>query len=238
MTKKRIIFSIIAFFLALIITLIATFPLSAVASKIITDTVNKNRIDLRYDNINITFFGATAANIQTGKLLIKNVELKYNPIGLILKRISFKAESPAFMLTGKLSGNNISADIKASIAGIAQIAGITGSGSINGKIEYDIKNEKGIVNVSSPGKATLNSPLMPVSVDMLQGEADINKNKLTIKKLEAKGANSLNVTGYVDLNKQKIDKSILNINGETSMGNYPMKFSLTGPARAPKFSIK
>ena len=35
MTKKQIIFSITAFFAALIITLIAAFPLNAVASKII-----------------------------------------------------------------------------------------------------------------------------------------------------------------------------------------------------------
>ena len=55
MNKKRIIFSIIAFLCALIITLIVTFPLSAVASKIIADTVEKNKIDIRYDNINITF---------------------------------------------------------------------------------------------------------------------------------------------------------------------------------------
>ena len=115
---------------------------------------------------------------------------------------------------------------------------MTGSGTVNGKIEYNIKDEKGFVNAESPNKVSFNHPLMPVAVDSLQGQADINKNKLTIKNLSAKGANSLNVTGYVDLNKQKIDTSVLNINGEASMGNYPLKFALTGPARAPKFSIK
>lgn len=238
MTKKQIIFSITAFFAALIVTLIVTFPLSSVASKIIADTVEKNKIDLRYDKINITFFGATASNIQTGPLVIKNVTLDYNPLGLLFKRVSFKADSPAFILSGKLAGSNLNADIKASVAGIAQITGMTGSGTVNGKIEYNIKDEKGIINIESPNKVSFNHPLMPVSVDSLQGQADINKNKLTIKKLSAKGANSLNVTGYVDLNKQKIDTSVLNISGEASMGNYPLKFALTGPARAPKFSIK
>lgn len=238
MTKKQILFSIIAFFAALVVTLIITFPLSAVASKIIADTVTKNKIDLRYDKIDITFFGAAASNIKTGPLVIKNVELNYNPVGLLFKRISFKADSPAFMLTGKLAGNQLSADIKASVAGIAQITGMTGSGTVNGQIEYNIKDEKGTINVTSPNKVSFNHPLMPVAVDSLQGQADINKNKLTIKNLSAKGANSLNVTGYVDLNKQKIDTSVLNITGEASMGNYPLKFTLTGPARAPKFSIK
>lgn len=238
MTKKQIIFSITAFFTALLITLIITFPLNAVTSKIIADTVEKNKIDLRYDNINITFFGATALNIQSGPLLIKNVELNYNPVGLIFRKISFKADSPAFMLTGRLSGNNINADIKASVAGIAQITGMTGSGSINGKVEYNIKNEKGIISIASPNKVTFNHPLMPVSVDLLQGEADIDKNRLTIKNMTAKGSNSLKVAGYIDLNKKKIDKSVLNISGEASMGNYPVKFNLTGPARTPKFSIK
>lgn len=238
MTKKQIIFSVLAFFAALILTLIVTFPLSSVASKIIADTVTKNKIDLRYDKIDITFFGASASNIQTGPLVIKNVELNYNPLGLLFKKISFKADSTAFMLTGKLSGNELNADIKASVAGIAQITGMTGSGTVNGKIEYNIKDEKGIVNVESPNKVSFNHPLMPVAVDSLKGQVDINKNKLTIKNLSAKGANSLNVTGYVDLNKQKIDTSVLNINGEASMGNYPLKFALTGPARAPKFSIK
>ena len=89
MSKKKIIFSILAFFAALIVTLIITFPLSAVASKIISDTVTKNKIDLRYDKIDITFFGASASNIKSGPLVIKNIELDYNPIGLIFKRISF-----------------------------------------------------------------------------------------------------------------------------------------------------
>lgn len=238
MTKKQIIFSIMAFFTALILTLIVTFPLSAVASKIIADTVVKNKIDLRYDKIDISFFGATASNIQTGPLVIKNVTLDYNPVGLLFKRISFKADSPAFILTGRLTGNDINADIKASVAGIAQIAGMTGSGTVNSKIEYNIKDEKGIINIESPNKVSFNHPLMPVAVDSLNGQADINKNKLIIKNLSAKGANSLNVTGYIDLNKQKIDTSVLNINGEASMGSYPLKFALQGPARAPKFSIK
>ncbi len=238
MTKKQIIFSIIAFFAAFILTLIVTFPLSSVASKIIADTVTKNKIDLRYDKIDISFFGATASNIQTGPLVIKNIELNYNPVSLLFKRISFKADSPAFMLTGKLTGNDLNADIKASVAGIAQITGMTGSGTVNGKIKYNIIDEKGVVNVESPNKVSFNHPLMPVAVDSLKGQADINKNKLTIKNLSAKGANSLNAAGYVDLNKQKIDASVLNINGEASMGNYPLKFALTGPARAPKFSIK
>ncbi len=238
MSKKKIIFSILAFFAALIVTLIITFPLSAVASKIISDTVTKNKIDLRYDKIDITFFGASASNIKSGPLVIKNIELDYNPIGLIFKRISFKADSPAFMLTGKLAGSNINADVKASVAGIAQIAGMSGSGSIDGKIEYNIKDEKGSINVTSPNKVSFNHPLMPVAVDSVQGQADIDKNKLTIKNFSAKGANSLNITGFVDLNKKKIDTSVLNINGEASMGNYPLKFNLVGPARAPKFSIK
>ena len=208
MTKKQIIFSITAFFAALIITLIAAFPLNAVASKIIEDTTAKNRIDLRYDKINVTFFGAAASNIQTGNLVIKNIELDYNPVGLLFKRITFKADSPAFMLTGRLKGSSLNADIKASVSGIAQITGITGSGTVNGKIEYNIKDEKGIVNLESPNKVSVNHPLMSVSVDSLNGQADINKNKLTIKNLSAKGVNSLNVTGYIDLNKQKIDTYI------------------------------
>ena len=103
MTKKQIIFSITAFFAALIITLIAAFPLNAVASKIIEDTTAKNRIDLRYDKINVTFFGAAASNIQTGNLVIKNIELDYNPVGLLFKRITFKADSPygKFWSTGR-----------------------------------------------------------------------------------------------------------------------------------------
>ncbi len=238
MTKKQIIFSIIAFIIALFITLIITFPLNAVASKIIVDTVTNNKIDLHYDKINITFFGASASNIKTGPLTIKNIELNYNPLGLIFKRISFKADSPAFILTGKLSGNKLNADIKASVAGIAQISGMTGSGSINGAIEYNIKDEKGTINILSPNKVSFNHPLMPIAVDSLQGMADINKNKLNIQNLSAKGTNSLNVTGYVDINKQRIDTSVININGEASMGNYPLKFNLAGPARAPKFAIK
>ena len=90
---------------------------------------------------------------------------------------------------------------------------------------------------NAPNKVTFNHPLMPISVDNIKAEADINKNKLTINNFSATGSNSLKVTGFIDLNKQKIDTSILNIQGEASMGNFPLKFTLTGPARMPKVAL-
>ncbi len=238
MTKKQIIYSIIAFICAFLITLIIKFPLNTVASNIISNMVTKQKIDIRYDTINVTFFGSTATNVKTGPLVIKNVELDYNPIGLLFKRVGFKVDSTAFVLEGSLKGNKINADVKASVAGLAQIGKMTGSGTVNGSLFYNIKDEKGKIELDAPKKVSFNHPLMPVTVDSLKGLAEIDKNKLSITKLEATGDNSLNITGFVDLNKKRIDTSILNLDGEVSMGNFPLKFSLTGPAKKPSFSIK
>ena len=114
---------------------------------------------------------------------------------------------------------------------------MTGSGSFTGNITYNIKNETGKINLDAPNKISFNHPLMPLQADNLKANADIDKNKLTINDFSATGQNTLKVTGYVDLNKQKIDTSILNIKGEASMGNYPLKFTLTGPARMPKVAV-
>ena len=111
MNKKQIIFSVIAFFAAFLITIIIKFPLNAVVTNIITDTVQNKKIDIRYDSINVTFFGATATNVKTGPLVISNVQLDYNPLGLLFKRVAFKADSTAFNLSGKLSGSKLNADI-------------------------------------------------------------------------------------------------------------------------------
>ncbi len=238
MTKKQIIYSIIAFFIAFLVTLLIKFPLNTVASNIIADTVTKRKIDIRYDNIDVTFFGTTATNVKTGPLIIKNIELDYNPLGLLFKRVNFKAESPAFVLSGKLRGSEINADVKASIAGLAEMAKMKGSGSISGSLNYNIKDEIGKIELNSPNKISFNHPLMMVMVDSLKGNADIDKNKLNIVSLKAEGSNSLNVTGFVDLNKQRIDTSILNIQCEASMNNMPLKFNITGPARMPKIAIK
>lgn len=238
MTKKQIIFSAVAFLITLIITLIITFPLNAVATKIIADTVNNKKIDIRYDNINITFFGTNISNLQTGPLIVKKITLDYNPFSLLFKRIFFNAESSAFILDGAINGNKVNANIKVSVAEIGQIIDVKGSGSIQSSIEYNMKEEKGIINVESPSKITFNHPLIPLFTDSLQGQANINKNKLTINNLSATGNNALKIEGYIDINKQQIDSSVLNINGEAAVGNYPIKFSLTGPARSPKISIK
>lgn len=237
MNKKQIIFSVIAFFAAFLITIIIKFPLNAVVTNIITDTVQNKKIDIRYDSINVTFFGATATNVKTGPLVISNLELDYNPLGLLFKRVAFKADSTAFNLTGKLSGSKVNADIKGYIATLAQMGNMTGSGSFNGNFTYNIKDETGKITLDAPNKVTFNHPLMPIAVDNIKAEADINKNKLTINNFSATGSNSLKVTGFIDLNKQKIDTSILNIQGEASMGNFPLKFTLTGPARMPKVAL-
>lgn len=237
MNKKRIILSVIVFLCAFLITIIVKFPLNAVVSNIIADTVKNRKIDIRYDSINVTFFGSTATNVKSGPIVIKNIELDYNPLGLLFKRVSFKAQSDAFILNGKLSGNNLNADVKVSIASLAQMVNMTGSGSFTGNITYNIKNETGKINLDAPNKISFNHPLMPLQADNLKANADIDKNKLTINDFSATGQNTLKVTGYVDLNKQKIDTSILNIKGEASMGNYPLKFTLTGPARMPKVAV-
>lgn len=238
MGRKKIILSIVVFLCAFLITLIIKFPLSAVASNMVTDIIKARKLDVRYDSLNITFFGADAKNVKTGPVVIKTVELDYNPLGLLFKRVAFKAQSDAFVLNGRLAGNSLNADVKVSVAGAAQLANMTGSGSFTGNLTYNIKDEIGQLNIDAPNKITFNHPLMPIEADNLKGSADINKNKLTIKNLSATGTNSLKVTGYVDLNKKTIDTSILNIQGEASMGNFPLKFSLTGPAKRPQISVK
>lgn len=237
MNKKRIILSVIVFLCAFLITIIIKFPLNAVVSNIIADTVKNRKIDIRYDSINVTFFGSTATNVKSGPIVVKNIELDYNPLGLLFKRVSFKAQSDAFILEGKLAGNNLNADVKVSIASLAQMVNMTGSGSFTGNLTYNMKNETGKINLDAPNKISFNHPLMPLQADNLKANADIDKNKLTINDFSATGQNTLKVTGYVDLNKQKIDTSILNIKGEASMGNYPLKFTLTGPARMPKVAV-
>lgn len=237
MNKKRIILSVIVFLCAFLITIIIKFPLNAVVSNIIADTVKNRKIDIRYDSINVTFFGSTATNVKSGPIVVKNIELDYNPLGLLFKRVSFKAQSDAFILEGKLAGNNLNADVKVSIASLAQMVNMTGSGSFTGNLTYNMKNETGKINLDAPNKISFNHPLMPIQADNLKANADIDKNKLTINDFSATGQNTLKVTGYVDLNKQKIDTSILNIKGEASMGNYPLKFTLTGPARMPKVAV-
>lgn len=237
MNKKRIILSVIVFLCAFLITIIIKFPLNAVASNIIADTVKKRKIDIRYDSIDVSFFGAAATNVKSGPMVIKNIELDYNPLGLLFKRVTFKAQSDAFVLNGKFAGNDLTADVKVSIASLAQMANMTGSGSFTGSLNYNIKDEKGSLTIDAPNKVSFTHPLMPLQVDNLKANADIDKNKLTINDFAATGQNTLKVTGYVDLNKQKIDTSILNIKGEASMGNFPLKFTLTGPARMPKVAI-
>lgn len=237
MNKKRIILSIIVFLCAFLITIIIKFPLNAVVSNIISETVKNRKIDIRYDSINVTFFGSTAVNVKSGPIVVKNIELDYNPLSLLFKRVSFKAQSDAFILEGKLAGNDLNADVKVSIASLAQMVNMSGSGSFTGNITYNMKNETGKINLDAPNKISFNHPLMPLQADNLKANADINKNKLTINDFSATGQNTLKVTGYVDLNKQKIDTSILNIKGEASMGNYPLKFTLTGPARMPKVAV-
>lgn len=237
MNKKKIIFSVIAFISALFISLLFFFPINPMVSKIIRDTAESRKLDLRYDDINISPFGASVSNLKTGKLVVDNIRLKYNPIGLIFKRADFEAESQAFSVKGRLSGGVIKADAKGYMAGISGMAGYTGSGSLTGNLEYDMKNKKGAL-ILNGGPVTFNHPMMILQADSLEGSAEIDGGTVTVSKLEAKGKNSLNAGGTIALNNNKIDQSVINMSGSANMNNYKMDFQINGPVKSPKFLIK
>lgn len=233
MTKK-IIFSALTFLGAFVVGILIFFPISQVASKYISSAVSKGNIDLRYDALDIGFFGAQVTNLKTGNLAVDKIIVKYNPIGAIFKRFSFEAESPLFMAGGKMAGDTITADIKGSVAGLAKLGNFNGSGSVDVKGKYNINSKEGSVEVSS-GAVSFAHPLMNVEADTLSAKAGIKGNIITIDNVEAKGKTTLDGKGTVVLNTKKIEFSTLDIQGKAGMMGMNMNFKIQGSASSPRF---
>lgn len=231
---KKIIFSALTFAGAFVVGILIFFPISQVASKYIKGFVDKESIDLRYDVLNIGFFGAQVTNLKTGDLTVNKIIIKYNPIGALFKRFSFEAESPLFIAGGKMAGDTITADIKGSVAGLAKLGNFDGSGSLDIKGKYNINSREGSVEVSS-GAVSLAHPLMNVEADELKAKAGIKGNIITIDNVAAKGKTALDGKGTVVLNTKKIEFSTLDIQGKAGMMGMNMDFKIQGPASSPRF---
>lgn len=240
MSKKKIIFSIIAFFVSFIIAVIMFFPITPIAEKYIKDIITQRRIDLRYDKMDITFFGATVTNIRTGPVVIKKVTLDYNPISLLFKSVKFDINSNLISAKGEFSNNTLTSTIKSSVGEIAKVSGsgAEGSGTINGSINYSVEKKQGEINLQSTGNVNIKHQLITLELDSLKGKAKINNNIVNIENLSATGKNTLNVSGSVTINPAVLNSSVLNISGTASMNNFPIKFKLNGPARSPNFQLQ
>lgn len=232
--KKKIIASVTLFLVAFVIGVLAFMPFGVIATKYIIQEAAKNNVELKFDTLDIGFFDAKMTNIKSGNLVVDNVELKYNPIGLIFKRFSFKAESPLFIADGKMAGNEITADIKGSVPAIAALASCTGSGSLDVKGKYNIVTKEGNVDISS-GAVTVTHPLMLVETDSIKGVADIKGNLITIGNLSAKGKTSLEGKGTVSVNTKKIEFSTIDLEGQAGLMGMNMNFKLQGSAASPRF---
>ncbi len=235
MIKKTILFTLV-FLASVIVGCLYFFPLNAVVSKVITDVTTQNRLELKYDYLDVTFFGATMREITSKDLVIDEVVLDYNPLSLLLRKVSFTADSPLFIAEGALSGTELAAEVTASVGSIAKIVNFEASGSVKADIIYDIISGNGSVVVESGG-VSFAHPMMNVEVDSIDANAVIEENLLTIEKAEAKGQTELNATGTVNINPTKPDMSALNISGTASLSGLNIPFSIKGPARRAKFNI-
>lgn len=232
---KKIILSTIVFIGMFAVSAAIFMPYTHIATKIIDDITNERRIDIRYNTIKVGLFGAEITKLATGNLVIDKVTLKYNLIGLLLKKLSFNADSSAFTASGSLSGNKLTADIKGSVAGLAKMAGFNGSGSVDAKIIYDISSSEGNA-ILKGGAVTFIHPLMKIEADSLEAEASIKDRTINISKALAKGKTTLDATGTVTLNNKKIEHSVMDISGKAGIMGMDTKFRLNGTFLSPRFT--
>lgn len=240
MSKKKIILSVVAFLVSFIISVIIFFPITPIAEKYIKNIITQRNLDLRYDKMNITFFGADVTNLRTGPVVIKKITLDYNPIGLLFKNVKFNITSNLINAKGEFSNNTLTSTIKSSVAEIAKVSGsgAEGSGTINGSINYSVEKKQGEINLQSTGAVNIKHQLITLELETLKGIAKINNNVVNIEKLSATGKNTLDVTGSISINPAVLNSSVLNISGTASMNNFPIKFKLNGPARSPSFQLQ
>lgn len=238
MTKKQISISVVLFIVSFLLTAIIFFPLTPVADKYIKKAITANKIDLNYKSINVSYFGTEINGIENKFVKINKVTIDYNPLGLLFKRIDLNATSPMFSLDAKLRGNKLQADVKGSIASIAKTAGHTGKGSIQGNLNYNLKDLNGTLNIESKGPVAYTHPMLDLKLDSLSGTITSAKNNITIQKFTTTGENKLDLNGYVKLNTTNINNSLVELTGKAEMGNYPLNFSISGPLKTARFQIK
>lgn len=233
--KKKVILSVIAFAISLFFSLLIFVPYAQIATKIINSQIQKNNINVTYDTLNIGLFGAEVTDLQSKDIVIDKITLSYNPIGLIFKRVSFKAESDLFNVEGKLSGSNLKANVVASVAGIAKSYNFNGGGRVNANIEYNIDKKEGNVKLDS-GNIAFKHPLMNIEADSLTGLAKVKNNIITIEQAKITGKTNLDAQGTITINPSNINFSLLNISGKVGLMGMNLNFKLGGNFASPQFS--
>ncbi len=233
--RKKIILSSIAFIVSLFLSLIIFVPYSQIAVKIVNNLIKENNIDVSYNKLEINLFGAEVTKLKSKNFEVDKINLSYNPISLLLKRVSFSAESDLFNANGKFASNTLNADIVASVAGIAKMYGFSGGGRVNANIKYNIDKKTGDITLDS-GNISFKHPLMNIEADSLSASASAQNNIITINEAKINGKTSLDAKGNITLNLSKINHSILNISGKAGLMGMNLNFRLTGNMSAPQFT--
>ncbi len=232
--------------LSAVIVLIILFPYNEVATKYINENLDKLPIKISYETLNISPLGSEIEDISIdNKLNIDVVELSYNPITAIFRRIGFDIISDLFIATGKLKGSTVETDIRLSLDTLTKLipAKATGAGdfsttgAVNLGIEYLIDNMSGNINIDSSA-LTVVTPFMTLDIDSLTANASLNGNTLKIDSIKATGKSQLEGSGVITLNMKSLIDSSIDIKGTVNLSGLKSGFRLTGRFRNPSFKLQ
>ncbi|MDR0453220.1 MAG: type II secretion system protein GspN [Deferribacteraceae bacterium] len=249
MTKKTIKYAGIftAFFIA---ALLALFPYSSVADSALMKLITENKLPVSYTKVKSGLFrtnitGVTLNNITIGdqiidKINLGNIKLSYTPFSLLTHSVKAFINSDYGTANIKYSKNNVIADTALNISRLAGTLKFQAAGELKITIKYNSKDLKGVLNLNS-SSFTLSLPVLgPVKGDSLTAECTITGNILMITSLKIAGDNLTveNADGQIELNRENIKRSTLNITGKARVMGLTSDFGIRGAINSPQFSTQ
>ena len=243
---KKILLSVLTFVVSAVIVLIILFPYTEVATKYINENLDKLPVNIAYETLNISPLGAEIENVSIdNQLNIDTIELSYNPITAIFRRVGFDVISDLFIASGKLKGSTVETDIRLSLDSVTKLipAKATGGADFNAKgtlnlgIELLLDNMSGNINIDS-STLTVVTPFMSLDIDSLTAIASLDGSTLKIDSIKATGKSQLEGSGVINLNMKSLIDSSMDIKGTVNLSGLKSGFRLTGRFRAPSFKLQ
>lgn len=214
------------------------FPYQTVADKIITENINREKLDVHYSRINGNLNHTTLEDVKIYEVVIPKITIKHSIVNILKRKIDFYTSFEDIKITGNFGFNSAqfkgSGDIS-SVSRYLQNISLNGKILMDGEYNYD-KNQLSAKIKSENTKVSSNG----MNIDLGNSDAKItsSQNKVSLKIPGTSGKDRISADGFMLIDYRNFLNSRLNFKGDLLSDKLNISFRLNGSLRSPNFSFR
>jgi hypothetical protein len=235
--KKKIALSAGLSIITFIISLWLMFPYKPLVTGLINDVSKNAGIQISYSSLESGPFSTVINDLEVEGIPVGKTRIGYGLIRLLTMSVSLDSEGYV-NLESVLSQDDSTFSLTTQAAIVNSfITDASLSGELKAEGMANMTSESGDVKASI-GSITFNTPVGEMTVEDVNAEVALVKNKLAVKKLTSGGSTAVDLAGEIRLNRRNLFNSFVNLKGTVTLFGSKKKLTLKGSGLNIRSEIK